>query len=62
MCHLYEFVLLYTSIKMEVKRIKISALLHAGHNKSDIAKRLNISRMTVHRVAKRLKNSEDLKD
>ena len=33
---------------MEAKRIKISALLHACHGKSDIAEILNVSRMTVH--------------
>ena len=47
---------------MEAKRIKISALISAGHNKSDIAKLLNVSRRTVHRVVDRLKNKEDLKD
>lgn len=47
---------------MEVKRVEISALLRAGHNKSDIAKQLKTSRMTVHRVAERLKNDEGLKD
>ena len=32
---------------MEVKRIEISALLRASHNKSDIAKLLNVSRKPV---------------
>ena len=47
---------------MEAKRIQVSALLHMGHGKSDIAKILNMSRMTVHRVAKRLENFELLQD
>ena len=37
---------------MEIKRIEVSAPLRSGHGKSDIAKILNISRMTVHQVAK----------
>ena len=44
---------------MEAKRIEISVLLREGHKKSEIAKRLKASRMTVHRVADRLRNSED---
>lgn len=47
---------------MEAKRIEISALLRAGHKQTDIAKQLNVSRMTVYRVAQRLNNSETLKD
>ena len=47
---------------MEAKRIEVSALLRAGHGKSDIAEILNISKMTVHRVAKRLENFESLQD
>src|SRR5277367_710980 len=47
---------------MEAKRVEIPALLRAGHPKSEIAKLLNVSRMTVHRVAVRLKNGGDLKD
>ncbi|KAF2348914.1 hypothetical protein FHG87_020331 [Trinorchestia longiramus] len=47
---------------MEAKRIENSALLRASHKKSDIAKRLNVSRMTVHRVASRLRDGETLKD
>ena len=47
---------------MEVKRIKVSALLCAGHGKSDTAKILNISRMTAHQVAKCFENSESLQD
>ena len=47
---------------MERKRIEISALLRAGHKQTDIAKQLNISRMTVYRVAQRLNNSDTLKD
>ena len=46
---------------MEAKRIEVSALLRAGHKKSEIAKRLKVSRMTVHRVADRLRNSQTLK-
>ena len=47
---------------METKRIKVSAFLRACHEKSDIGEILNISRMTVHRVAKRLENAESLQD
>ena len=47
---------------MEAKRIEISALLRAGHKRTDIAKKLSVSRMTVYRVAKRVNNSEILKD
>ena len=47
---------------MEAKRFEISALLRAGHKQTDIAKQLNVSRMTVYRVPQRLKNSETLKD
>ena len=32
---------------MEEKRNEISALLRAGHKKTDIAKQLNVNRMTV---------------
>ena len=41
---------------IDVKRTKVSALLHADCKKCDIAKRL-IIRMTVYRVAKRLDNT-----
>lgn len=47
---------------MEANRIEISALPRASHKKSDIAKRLNVSRMTVHRVASCLRDGETLKD
>ena len=47
---------------MEAKRIEISALLRAGHKPTDVAKQLNVSRMTVYRVAQRIKNSEPLHD
>ena len=47
---------------MEAKKIEVSALLRAGHKKSEIAKRLKVSRMTVHQVADRLRNSETLED
>src|SRR5277367_1863534 len=47
---------------METRRVEIPAHLRAGHPKSEIAKLLNVSRMTVHRVAVRLKNGGDLKD
>lgn len=47
---------------MEAKRIEIAALLRASHKKAEIAKQLNVSRMTVHRVSKRLEESESLKD
>ena len=47
---------------MEGKRNEISALLRAGHKQTDIAKLLNVSRMTVYRVVQRLNNSETLKD
>ena len=47
---------------MEAKRIEVSAPLHACHQKCDVAEILNISRMTVHRVAKCLENSESLQD
>ena len=47
---------------MEQKRIEVFALLRAGHKQSDIAKQLNLGRMTVYRVAQRLKNSESLQD
>ena len=47
---------------MEAKRIEISALLRASHKKSDIAKLLNVSRMSVHKAANRLRDGETLKD
>ena len=47
---------------MEAKRIGIAALLRAQHTKAFIAKHLKVSRMTVHRVADRLKSGEGLKD
>ena len=47
---------------MEGKRNEISALLRAGYKQTDIAKLLNVSRMTVYCVAQRLNNSETLKD
>lgn len=54
---------LYTMVgKSHEKRIEIAALLCASHAKADIAKRLNVSRMTVYRVAKRLSDGESLKD
>jgi len=48
--------------KSEEKRIEIATLLRASHTKADIVKRLNVSRMTVYRVAKRLSDGETLKD
>ena len=45
---------------MEAKRIEISAILRASHKKSEIAKLL--IRMSVHRVASRLRDGETLKD
>ena len=47
---------------MERKRIKILALLRAGHKKMDIVKLQNVSLSTVKRVANCLKNNESLKD
>ena len=47
---------------MEAKRVEVPALLRAGYPKSEIAKILNVSRMTVQRFAVRLKNGGDLKD
>ncbi|KAF2351391.1 hypothetical protein FHG87_017852 [Trinorchestia longiramus] len=47
---------------MEAKRIEILALLRAPHKKSDMAKRLNVNRMAVHRVASRLRDGETLND
>ena len=47
---------------MEAKIIEISALLRASHKKSDIAKLLDVSRMSVHGVASRLIDGETLKD
>ena len=47
---------------MEAKIIEISALPRASHKKSDIAKPLNVSRMSVHTVASRLRDGETLKD
>ncbi len=47
---------------MERKRNEISVLQRAGRKQTDIAKLLNVSRMTVYRVAQRLNNSETLKD
>ena len=44
---------------MEAKRIEVSALLRVGHKKSEIAKQLKVSQMTVHRVADHLRNSEN---
>ena len=57
-----EKILNYKYNPMEGKRNEISALLRAGHKQTDIAKLLNVSRMTVYRVAQRLNNSETLKD
>ena len=47
---------------MEAKRIEISAPLRASHKKSDIAKLLNVIRMSVQRVTSRLRDGETLKD
>ena len=47
---------------MEAKRMEVAALLRALHTKSYIAEHLAVSQMTVHRVVKRLKGGEDLKD
>ena len=47
---------------METKRIEISALQRASRKESDIAKVCNVSRMSVHRVASRLRDGETLKD
>ena len=47
---------------MEAKIIEISALLRASHKKSDIAKLLYVSRMSMHRAARRLRDGETLKD
>ena len=47
---------------MKAKRIEISALLHVCHGKSNIAEILDISRMTVHRIAKCLENFKSLQD
>ena len=41
---------------MEAKKIEILALLRASHKKSDIAKLINVSRMSVHSVASRLRD------
>ena len=46
---------------MEAKIILISAPLRAFHKKSDIAKLLNVSQMSVHRVASRLRDGKTLK-
>ena len=46
---------------MEAKRIEISALLRASHKKSDIAKLLNVRRMSVQRVVSRLRDGKTLK-
>ena len=46
---------------MEAKTIKVSELLRAGHEKSDIAEILNINRMTVIELQNVL-NSESLQD
>ena len=40
----------------------ISALLGAGHSKSEIASQLKVNRRTVYRVADRLTKNETLKD
>ena len=47
---------------MEAKRIEISALLRASHKKSDIAKLYNVSRISVQKVATRLRDGETIKD
>ena len=47
---------------MEAKGIEIAALLRASHKKAEITKQPSVSRMTVHRVAKRLEDNESLKD
>ena len=47
---------------MEPKRIEISALLRAGHTKSDIASQLKVSQRTVYLVADRLTNNKTFKD
>ena len=43
---------------MEAKRFEISTLLLASFKKTEISKQLNVSRMIVHRVEQRLKDSE----
>ena len=53
---------LRSCIEMEAKRMEIAALLSAQHTKSCIAEHLKVSRMTVHRVVKRLKSGEYLRD
>ena len=45
---------------MEANRIEESIVLRAGHKKTDIAKQVNVCRMTIHRVPQYLSNSESL--
>ena len=47
---------------MEAKKIEISALVCAGHSKSNIASQLKVSQRTVYQVADCLTNNETLKD
>ena len=49
-------------MEMEAKRIEIAALLRASHKKAEISNQMNVSRMTVHRVVKRLEETQSFKD
>ena len=46
---------------MEAKRIEMSAFLHAGHSKSEIASQFKVSQRTVYRVADCLTSNKTLK-
>ena len=47
---------------MEARRIEIFPLLRAGLKNTEISKQLNVNRMTVHRVERRLNASKFAKD
>ena len=47
---------------MKAKRIEVSALLRVGSKQTEISKQSNVSRMTVYRVAQRLKDSKSFQD
>lgn len=49
-------------MKMERKRIEVSALIRAGEATGDIMKTLKVSKATVCRVRKRLADGEDIED
>ena len=47
---------------IKATRVDILTLLRAGFKKTEISMKLNVSKLTVHRVEQRLKSSECLRD